>query len=93
MKMVGERPLNALMEPLADVRKAKVKEAFEKANVKCKSGAGVPSKPAAAAKELPKKKTPPVKNDVSSNDTVGDGNTLPKKPSAKPSAKPAVRNV
>jgi cytoskeleton-associated protein 5 len=94
MKMVGERPLNALMEPLAEVRKAKVKEAFEKANVKCKSGAGVPSKPAVAAKEPPKRKTPPVKNDISANnDTVGDGNTLPKKPSAKPPAKPAVRNV
>jgi len=38
MKMVGERPLNAIMENVADVRKAKVKEAFEKATVKCKAG-------------------------------------------------------
>jgi len=38
MKMVGERPLNAIMENVADVRKAKVKEAYEKAIVKCKAG-------------------------------------------------------
>ena len=37
MKIVGERPLNGIMEQLADVRKIKVKEAFEKAAVKCKA--------------------------------------------------------
>ncbi|KAH8099483.1 ARM repeat-containing protein [Cristinia sonorae] len=64
MKMVGERPLNALMDGLADVRKAKVKEAHEKATVKCKAGAAAPPKPAApAAKEPPKKKAPPKKPD------------------------------
>ncbi|KAL4248146.1 CLASP family protein [Abortiporus biennis] len=59
MKMVGERPLNALMDGLADVRKAKVKEAYEKATVKCKAG-GAP-KPAPPPKEPPKKKGPPAK--------------------------------
>ncbi|TFY63988.1 hypothetical protein EVJ58_g2914 [Rhodofomes roseus] len=54
MKMVGERPLTALMEGLADVRKAKVKEAFEKATVKAKVGAA-PRAPPPAAKEPPKK--------------------------------------
>ena len=29
MKIVGERPLNAIMDQLADVRKVKVKEAFD----------------------------------------------------------------
>ena len=59
MKMVGERPLNALMDGLADVRKAKVKEAYEKATVKCKAGgAPKPPAPAPAAKEPPKKKAP-----------------------------------
>lgn len=64
MKMVGERPLAALMDGLADVRKAKVKEAYEKATVKVKVGAGGPPKPSApsaAAKEPPKKKAPPPK--------------------------------
>jgi len=56
MKMVGERPLNALLESLADVRKAKVMEAFEKATVKCKAGTGP-----AAAKVPPTKKAPPTK--------------------------------
>ncbi|KAI0670470.1 ARM repeat-containing protein [Trametes maxima] len=65
MKMVGERPLNALMDGLADVRKAKVKEAYDNAKVKAKSGSGPAPKPAAppaaAAKEPPKKRPPPAK--------------------------------
>ncbi|TFY82674.1 hypothetical protein EWM64_g1342 [Hericium alpestre] len=59
MKMVGERPLGPVMDGLADVRKVKVKEAYEKATVKAKAGSGGPSK--AAAKEAPPKKAPPVK--------------------------------
>lgn len=60
MKMVGERPLNALMDGLADVRKAKVKEAYDNAKVKAKAGSGAPPKPAASpAKEPSKKKVPP----------------------------------
>ncbi|EJF65775.1 ARM repeat-containing protein [Dichomitus squalens LYAD-421 SS1] len=62
MKMVGERPLNALMDGLADVRKAKVKEAYDNAKVKAKAGSGAPAKPAAPPpKEPPKKKVPPPK--------------------------------
>jgi cytoskeleton-associated protein 5 len=53
IKMVGERPLGAVMEGLADVRKAKVKEAFEKATVKAKAGG--PAKPP------PKAAVPPAK--------------------------------
>ena len=59
MKMVGERPLNAIMDSLADVRKAKVKEAYEKATVKCKAG-GVPKPAQPPAKEPPKKKATPA---------------------------------
>lgn len=54
MKMVGERPLNAIMDGLADVRKAKVKEAYEKATVKCKAG-GAPKPAPPPPKEAPKK--------------------------------------
>ena len=54
--MVGERPMNALLDSLADVRKAKVMEAFEKATVKCKAGTGP-----AAAKGPPAKKVAPAK--------------------------------
>lgn len=62
MKMVGERPLAALMDGLADVRKAKVKEAYEKATVKAKAGGPPkPSAPPPAVKEPPKKKAPPPK--------------------------------
>ncbi|TFK42613.1 microtubule associated protein [Crucibulum laeve] len=48
MKMVGERPLNAVVDSLADVRKTKVKEAYDKATVKCKSGAPAPARPPAS---------------------------------------------
>ncbi|KAI9459480.1 armadillo-type protein [Lactarius psammicola] len=59
MKMVGERPLGAVMDGLADVRKAKVKEAHEKATVKAKAGAGNPPKPTpAATTKGPAKKVP-----------------------------------
>jgi cytoskeleton-associated protein 5 len=58
MKMVGERPLNAIMDSIADVRKVKVKEAFEKATVKCKAGGAAPPRapPAAASKAAAAKK-------------------------------------
>ncbi|THH12641.1 hypothetical protein EW146_g7506 [Bondarzewia mesenterica] len=58
MKMIGERPLGLVMDGLADVRKVKVKEAFEKATVKARAGAGGPPKtapPPSAAKVPPKK--------------------------------------
>ncbi|CDO70805.1 hypothetical protein BN946_scf184798.g121 [Trametes cinnabarina] len=61
MKMVGERPLNALMDGLADVRKVKVKEAYENAKVKAKAGSGPTPKaaPPPGAKEPPPRKRPP----------------------------------
>lgn len=42
MKMVGERPLNATMDNIAEIRKAKIKEAFVKATVKCKVASAAP---------------------------------------------------
>lgn len=67
MKMVGERPLNATMDTLQDMRKAKVKEAFEKAVVKCKAGttglsrAPVPVQKGVAKMPLPDEvETPPA---------------------------------
>ncbi|KAF5391440.1 hypothetical protein D9757_001918 [Collybiopsis confluens] len=68
MKMVGERPLNAIIEPLAEVRKAKIKEASEKASVKCKAGGAAPPKaaaPPAAKKPVAKAESkPPAKEDL-----------------------------
>jgi len=52
MKMVGERPLNAIMDNIADIRKAKIKEAFERVTVKCKTGTGAPAP--AVKKSVPK---------------------------------------
>lgn len=99
MKMVGERPLNALMDGLADVRKAKVKEAYDKATVKCKAGSGGP-KPPPAAKE-PSKKKPPVKAPAQANSDPSIPSPapedalvqdeLPKKPVGKPPSRLLVR--
>lgn len=45
IKIVGDRPMTATMEQLDDIRKTKVKEFAEKAEVKCKAGAGVSAAP------------------------------------------------
>lgn len=55
MKIIGERALNPFLEPVDDIKKAKVKEAFEKATVKCKAGGSAPPKPPAAAPPPPTK--------------------------------------
>lgn len=97
MKMVGERPLNALMDGLADVRKAKVKEAYDKATVKCKGG---PPKQPPVAKEPPKKKPlvkapaqtasdPPIPSPATKD--VLRQEEPQKKPAGKPPARPVVR--
>ena len=87
MKMVGERPLNALMDGLADVRKAKVKEAYEKATVKCKAGGAAPKPPAPkaapATKKAPAAKAAPPEEDALTEE--------PPKPVKKPPARLAVR--
>ncbi|KAG2368513.1 armadillo-type protein [Suillus spraguei] len=90
MKMVGERPLNALMDGLADIRKAKVKEAYEKAVVKCKTGA--PKAPA-AAKEPPKKKVLPSQKarGIAPQAEVTDVLMIDEEPSKKPVGKPPAR--
>lgn len=82
MKMVGERPLNALMDSLADVRKVKVKEAYEKATVKCKSA---PPKAVPAAAKAPPAKKPTGKKAVVPV-AVEEEPEVPKKPTAKPPA-------
>jgi cytoskeleton-associated protein 5 len=79
MKMVGERPLNATMDTLQDMRKAKVKEAFENAVVKCKAAA--PSRaPAAPVKKGAQKV--PLPDELEAPSVA--------KPAPKPSAKPVV---
>ncbi|KAJ7172511.1 armadillo-type protein [Mycena filopes] len=89
MKMVGERPLNPVVEGLADMRKAKVKEAFERATVKCKSGASAPPKaaPPPAAAPAPKKKGPAPKPAVAENEEP------PKKAPSKPPVKPPPKKA
>jgi cytoskeleton-associated protein 5 len=90
MKMVGERPLNALMDGLSDIRKVKVKEAYEKAVVKCKAGA--PKAPA-AAKEPPKKKAPLSKKagGTAPKAEVTDTSMIDEEPLKKPVGKPPAR--
>ncbi|THH06772.1 hypothetical protein EW145_g3859 [Phellinidium pouzarii] len=86
MKIVGERPLNAIMDQLAEVRKVKVKEAFEKATVKCKAGGAPP--PRAAPANAPSKQAPP-KASPSEDALIED--VSPPKPRAKPPARFAAK--
>ncbi|CAE6427811.1 unnamed protein product [Rhizoctonia solani] len=82
MKIVGERALNPVMESMDDIRKAKVKEAFEKAQVKCKATAAPPPKPPPAAVAPPKKKkaAPPPKPDMVFDDVPPKDSPVAKKP-------------
>lgn len=91
MKMVGERPMTAVLDGLADIRKAKVKEAFEKATVKCKAGGAAPPlpKPAAPPAAAPKKKAPAAAKPLPEDETPPP----PKKVAAKPPPKIAVRFI
>jgi len=91
MKMVGERPLGAVMDGLADVRKTKVKEAYEKATVKAKAGASAPPKPPPAKapptkKVAPKKEEPPPAPEVESPH-IEDGGPTPEKKARGPPAR------
>ena len=92
MKIIGERPLNAIMDQLADVRKVKVKDAYEKATVKCKAGAGAPPKAAPPpSKAAPKKgAAKPAAKPADDDELLEDAS--PPKPKAKPPAR-LVRNA
>ncbi|KAL0571687.1 hypothetical protein V5O48_010274 [Marasmius crinis-equi] len=95
MKMVGERPLNAVIDGLADVRKAKIKEAHEKATVKCKAGAGgppkaAPPKAAAPAKKKAPAEKPPAAASKPPPTTVAEDLEQPAPPK-KPLGKPPAR--
>ncbi|KAJ3792292.1 armadillo-type protein [Lentinula aff. detonsa] len=72
----------------SEVRKAKIKEAFEKATVKCKAGGGPPPKPAAAPKStVPSKKAPPKVAPPSIKEEQLLDNVEPPKKAAKPPAR------
>lgn len=90
MKMVGERPLNPIMEGMAEVRKLKIKEAYEKATVKCKAGAApAPRSAPPAAVPKPKTKATARAPAVSSNREDSPPPSAPKAP-AKPASKAPV---
>ncbi|KAF8504055.1 microtubule associated protein [Hysterangium stoloniferum] len=97
MKIVGERALNPITEPLEAARKAKVKEAFDQATVKCKVGSTAPKVIPPTAKEAapPKKKVPAVVKKASGEEAdapssptlLEDATAEPAKPRAKPPAR------
>jgi cytoskeleton-associated protein 5 len=89
MKMVGERPLNAIMDNIADIRKAKIKEAFEKATVKCKAGTGAPPPRAASAPAAKKPASKPRKQEKTPSPEDGPAQSKTSAP-PKTAAKPAV---
>ena len=98
MRMIGERPLNAIVDGLPDVRKAKVKEAYEKATVRAKAGAPGPPKPsgpppAKAQKKPPSKKSAPKdESRTPAPEETSDALGEPQKAVKKPPARPLVRS-
>lgn len=48
MKIFGERAMNPYLEGVSEIQQGKIKESFEKAEVKCKGGAAKPTKPTSA---------------------------------------------
>lgn len=107
MKIVGERPLNPVLEPLEASRKAKVKEAFDQATVRCKAGVSAPKPPplnketAPAVKKKPQPLSPkPVEASDAVEPTAGPSvatspllieEDQPAKPRGKPPARLLVR--
>lgn len=104
MKIVGERPLNPVLEPLDAGRKTKVKEAFEQATVRCKAGSApkppptVVKEPPSAVKKKPQiaPKKPTADKDTAEADTSSSAAhavVLEEDPPAKPKplAKPPAR--
>lgn len=94
MKMVGERPLAAVMASFADVRKTKVKEAYEKATVKAKAGASAPPKPPPA--KIPPKKAAAKKEEhlpvlEVESPPAGDDAPAPGKKARGPPARPSAK--
>lgn len=94
MRMVGERPLNAIVDGLPDVRKSKVKDAYEKATVKAKVGAPGPPKPsgppptkAPPQKKPGSKKTPSKEETLTPPEEVLDALDEPLKVAKKPPAR------
>lgn len=101
MKIVGERTLNPVIDPLEASRKAKVKEAFDHATVKCKVGSSAPKPPPLSKAAVPpKKKAPAAKKEVveepaASSPTSPSPSMLddpPTKPRGKPPARLMVSN-
>ena len=90
MKMIGERPLNSIMDQLAEVRKVKVKEAYEKATVKCK-GSSAPAPRGPPTKASVKQGSPAAKAPLATSG--GDDALLDDIAPPKQRAKPPARLV
>ncbi|CAG8440367.1 2083_t:CDS:10, partial [Acaulospora morrowiae] len=100
MKVIGEKSMNPYTENLDDIRKGKIKEFFEKAEVKVKVTTAKKPPPAAAApakgKPVPKasvKKDDAKKDAKKDDDNEPKKSTVPKNPKsiAPPSKKPAAK--
>ncbi|CAB4441999.1 unnamed protein product [Rhizophagus irregularis] len=80
MKVIGEKAMNTFLEGLDDIKKGKIKEYYDKAEVKIKfSAAKKPPPPAAAPKGKPAEKPAAKKKEAGS---------APKKAAAKPGGPP-----
>ncbi|KAF8326346.1 armadillo-type protein [Cantharellus anzutake] len=90
MKILGERAMNPFLEPVDDIKKAKIKEAYEKTTVKCKIGGTAPPPPKPAPAPIPAKRAPPKRSPV---EITLEEEATPPKPAAKPPARLLARRT
>lgn len=92
MKIIGERAMNPYLDGLDDIRKSKIKEFYETAEVKAKEKPKPAPQPTKAASAVGKKVAPGTKKPVAKKPTpaapVEDAAPLQAKPTAKALPKP-----
>ncbi|CAG8557067.1 17160_t:CDS:10, partial [Dentiscutata erythropus] len=92
MKVIGEKAMNPFIEGLDDIKKGKIKEAFEKAEVKVKATNAKRPPPAAAPTQTPKAKPAAkvgAKKDKKDEESKKDEKKVAEPPKA---SKPAIQS-
>ncbi|RIA95528.1 armadillo-type protein [Glomus cerebriforme] len=85
MKVIGEKAMNTFLEGLDDIKKGKIKEYYDKAEVKIKFSAAKKPPPAAASSKGDAPKGKPAEKKSAAKKEAG---SAPKKTAAKPGGPP-----
>ncbi|KAJ9121720.1 hypothetical protein QFC22_002341 [Naganishia vaughanmartiniae] len=98
MKIFGERAMNPYLEGVSEIQQGKIKEAFEKAEVKCKGGAAKPTKSASTKPAALQPSSHAINRGMPNHEPTSK--PLPRKPvlssmraTAEPPGSPAIRSA